>query len=767
MGNFWKYLMVEWKLLFRGPVFWVITLICGGVLYLFSSIENFADSRGMYAMHQSQFLMIVFLFTLLLAMHLARRETLTRSNLILHALPSRYLQLQAMKIVALAAPMSIIAAIPAIFFAINVILIDGTPISDALYGILILLTSVIPVWFIAVVGYIVGLLSSKRWIYIAGLALFLSMTYLLQFLISKWFPQNWIMLLEFSQVDLFRTELYSRQWGFMHGTTFWLHRLFYLSLLITAFLVLVILGMKRRYERQGLRNIYFAAIFSSLLAIITAYLYMNISMDRLAIIKTELDFYKSTYEITYYSKDGQEIVTDNKKRELATIAEYAGIAATKYDLTLHVEKKHGLTIEAAIHMNNGTNRVLDRFPVTLRHIYDLSSVVVNGEAATYEWETNRDFVWVVPAQPLPIGEKAVINMTYNGTVNSWRYDHDSGFGLYYRNAFVDDDRLYLPGTSGWFPIPGTHSLTQYVLSYYNNRGGPKPNLVDSLFAIPNADYNVKIISAKTLNVVPVVGAIVRSDNDRGVYQTELSAKQAPGFSVIAGPLKLLSYPGTSHSISILVDGWYVGRSEEETVGKWTMFTEQVLQLLTELWPEGSGNEARKSSNKLEDFPASLTLLLEYRSPTSINRRINIADPAIINANGLVYAADYSKTMPRLDPHMKTRWLQTLFEQQLGEIAFQSSEFNYLLVAYLTASTDTEHKAQLLPMKDPVIYSISSKYNQEFNQIYKQSTEAEFKHFIKAYYEMLMGISVTGTNWKYEQVIDAERKFIQQWAERGQ
>lgn len=108
-------------------------------------------------------------------------------------------------------------------------------------------------------------------------------------------------------------------------------------------------------------------------------------------------------------------------------------------------------------------------------------------------------------------------------------------------------------------------------------------------------------------------------------------------------------------------------------------------------------------------------------------------------------------------------MQMLFERQLGELAFRSGEFNYMLVAYLMTSPDPEHKAQLLPVIDPAFYSMSSSYDQEFNQIYKQSTEAEFKQFIKAYYEMLMGISVTGADGEYEESIDKERNFLKEWA----
>lgn len=47
--------------------------------------------------------------------------------------------------------------------------------------------------------------------------------------------------------------------------------------------------------------------------------------------------------------------------------------------------------------SNGQAATLERFPIMLRHIFDVQELKVNGAAAAYEWEEATDVLWIKPA----------------------------------------------------------------------------------------------------------------------------------------------------------------------------------------------------------------------------------------------------------------------------------------------------------------------------------------------------------------------------------
>ncbi len=753
MRNLRGYLLIEWKLLLRGPIFWICCLLCGVVFYLFSKNSPSSHNIGQQAMDRSMFLFVLFLMGLLLSMHAARRDFTTRNGLISGALPVRQWQLHAARIVGLSLPLTVLALVPACLFALSVFR-EGIPIAEAMRGIAALASSVVPVWLVVVMGYATGSLSNKRWIYLIGLAGFIGATYLLQFLVLQRFPGLWLGLLDFTQLDFFTTRLYSSQWGFMQDELFWLHRASYLGLLLTVSFVLVIVSMRRRKEKRGFAVQCALAGIMAVLTFGVAYSYIHVALGRMEAVREELDFYRGTYEATYYTKDGEEIVSEMKQREEGRRRAFEGLAAERYDLAVYPEKDHRVKIEASLHMMNGTGQALERFPLTLRHLYTISSVRIDDAEAKYEWEPGRDYVWVVPAAPIAENKEVKLELTYDGKVDGWRYP---GFtvGQYARVALIDADRMLLPGTFGWFPIPGIYPLTAMYETYFNTGIAGERNeevLADNKFTLPPADYRVRVISEHRLNIVPAVGTILSSGFNGPSYETVLQAQQAPGFTLAAGPLRKIS-AASELDLSMVVDRWWIGREAELRLADIAKQTESIQRILPELWPRSEGEAADRM------WPAALTLMMSdstsHRGWTGPNA---VYQPELDNASGLVNLTDRDLAAYNRQ-YFSSTWTGMLLDHYMGKQVLRAQGFSSLLSAYSLAVLEPTREQSLQTFKDNlnlVVASLMTGNNLywEYIEFFEQSTDEEFKQLLKDYYELASDDSLS-----YRDYMEKERALV--------
>lgn len=756
MRNLWGCLKVEWKLLFRGPLFWGCCLVFAGVYYLFSLDDRYAHNIGHHAMDQSMFLMVVFFAGLFLAMHAARRDYATRSHLLHGALPVRLWALHASRVIGVAAPLSVVALLPAIMFAAAMIR-EGIPLNEGATGLLALVSSVVPVWLVVVAGYALSALTNKRWIYLIGLAGFMSATYLLQSLVVVFkLSYNWVQLFDFTQLDLFYDGWYSAQWGFMQDSTFWLHRTSHLGFLISLFLVFVVAAMRRRKVKQGLRKLYAAAGAAMLLTIASVYAYMYISLGTMAAVREGLDFYRPGYEITYFDMSGNLIESEARRLEKETKAQYKDVKANRFDLTLHTNNGHRLSAEATLEIVNGTSGALERFPVTLRHIFDIETLIVNGEKAEYERVPNKDYVWVKPAKPLAQGATAELSLTYGGKVNDWRYEAGFQKGNYMRAAFVDNDRILLPGTYGWFPMPGIYKLTSYDKRFFaTNTGGTREEevLVDEKFALPQAEYNVKFISDKPLDLVPVAGQVIRAEQTAGAHETQLQAGNATGFSLVAGPLKRITHKSGDVELSMVVDRWWTGPQPEQSLAALTRRTELALQLLEELWPKSDTGQ----NNAGQIFPQSLTLMSDDKRYRYLSSPFADLGPPIANADGMAYMTD-TADMPLNPSYFRKSWMEMLLAHYFAQGSFHQN-FTTLLAAYIDALAEPGRDKPLMPLSDNGAMQVFSEFDAQFNELYTRLPAEKFKQFLKAYYQFGSDQSLN-----YYEMQEKEREFVAGWAE---
>lgn len=750
MRKLWGSVLLEWRLLLRGPLVWLVCLLFGGTFYLFSQNDPYQHNIGAHAMQQNMFLMVVLLAGLLMALHVSRRDAVTKNELVLGALPVRYWQQQTAKAIALTLPLSIIALLPAILFCAAA-LGNDIPLHEAGAGILALASSVVPVCLIVTVGLLLGSLTSRRWIYLLGIVFFISATYGIQLLVIQRIPDHWLQLLELTQLDLFDKLLYDKQWGFLHDKLFWYHRAGYAALTVFLLLVMIAVGARRRHEQQGRKRLYVVCglAFLTIASFTTAF--MHDSLERSASIRAELQYYELSYERKVYDVAGNAIISDQVAAEAAQVSQYAQLAADRYALTVMLQDDHRLEVEATLALTNGTERDLTRFPVTLRHSYEIATLSVDGVAARYEQVPGRDYVWVYPASPLTPGQHTV-QLVYAGIANDWRYEMDFSKGKYRRAAFVDEDQLLLPGTSGWFPIPGIYLLTEFDYRYTainSIKTKETKVLKDRFFAIPPADYEVEVISARKLPMVPIVGTLAETMHTERGYETTLRAEQASGMSLVAGPLRTITARGDSLSLSLLIDRWWTSEEPEQALALLVDRSEIAARVLRELWPNGAG------TSKLQ--PEELTIMTY-----SLRAELDLApeaayQPRLHNAGGMAYVAngDSAVVSPKL---FWIDWAGYLLDEHLQGSYGNLHSFKLLFAAYVDALAEDERPEQLLPIRSGGKMVASAGNEQLYNKIYARYSEAEFRQFMIDYYALLSDPSI-----HFMEMYKVEEAFLQEKA----
>jgi len=726
MNSLWRYVGVEWKLLFRGPMFWISCAIGGGVFLLFSSEDHYRPNIGKFAMVQSMYLMVVFLFGLLMAMHAARREYVTKNDLLLGSLPAKYWQVQTAKIMGLALPLSVIALVPMAIFAIRSSR-AGIPIREAGDGILIFASSLVPLWFAVVAGYIIGSLSRKRWIYMAGIAIFLIATYAVQLLLLPRFHSVWAFLFDFTQLDLFRPELYSEVWGFTHDNVFWLHRTIYASAAVAAFLFYLLIGMRRRREKGGSAALYGLAAVATAVLLAAVGAYFQATISRMDGIEAEKRFYRASYENTGYDLSGKRIVPAGEKLEMEEASRYEGLKAESYDLTLHPGKGHRLSAEAKLSLVNGTGGELKRFPITLKHIFEIESIVVNGEEAMYEWEPERDYLWVSPASPLPDRGAVSMEMTYEGKVDEWRHEPNDNAGVYRRQAFVDKDGLYLPGRAGWYPAPGIRRLVRYEEIHYmamNGSSSVAAWLTDANSALPSANYRASVVTEGPLEVLTVSGQTARTERKDGRYRTEIRSEGATGLTLLAAPMRKFEQEGEEHSYAFVADRFESEEEAAEALKSFGALTDRTLSLIRELWPD--------TADDLSSLPKQWT----FMKSEGINRIPRAEGLEMwINADGIVSLPKYFDPL-RYAPNIEYAWAEKLLEAFVDRDGHASPDFLDMLSAYLARDPSKSGESAEIPLFDESDAAVHTEFRDVFNRIYRQSSELQFRGFIREYYDFI-------------------------------
>lgn len=572
-----RYVMVEWKLLFRGGFMWVVLALIGGTFYLTTTNDYFAGDIGRYAVSVATFFTpMTLLLVQFMAVSIARREQTERISILIGTLPYRSWQWIAARLIALCIPFSAVSLVPAAFYVYQAQRL-GMAWSSMITGLQMLASFVVPMVLTIVLCYALGTWIRGRVVYLISFAAMLIMLLFGRLLLAQFLPIHWTHGFDIALVDIVSFGYYSELWGFSNDITYWLHRLFFAMLAVLLCGLLVYFAMARRKEPYSKWVIYALSGVAVITMFFCAYKYTAIWNERMVVHQENIDFYskalwmenpayvnRAVIEQFLSSEDhgwidvdewdgdpqggqmNRELLmrlhnplSEQHKQALLLGQQYRGFIATEYDLKVMLEEKHSMKVEATVGLVHNGEVAFDRFPLSLRHTFDIVEIDVNGHAATFEWEPDQDVVWVIPSQPILPQSEHALKITYGGKVDDWRYRvaYDPEDSYWERRAFIDEDRLFLPGFYGWYPYPGNQRIAELARSNlgrgsrtietYHIEESEPDRLPANFHVVVEADVGMRIMANGEL-----IDSLIEGKRQRVTFQ----AQRVRGLSLLGGDM---------------------------------------------------------------------------------------------------------------------------------------------------------------------------------------------------------------------------------------
>jgi hypothetical protein len=727
MRNVARYIGVEWKLMFRGFGVWVILI---GLLAIFYSVSNdvyYDFNLGFKAMHTLMVLLPLFIAIFFLAMFVARREITTKTQLLFLSLSFKTSEIVASKLLALAIPFALIQLMPALQYLVLASRI-GLSFAELKAGFFILLASIIPGWFLIVVGYLIGSLSRKRTVYLLGIIIFFCLTYGVNLYVTRLAP--YLDIMDFTQLDFFTpmqsTVVYSKIWGFTADINYWVHRVFYMSIVIGLLMGYIHWKAWKRKEHRNHYKYYIGLSIISVILLWSFIAFTSVWQDRFHAFHKELAFYKAA-------------------KPQAVNKAFEHIEASDYQIDVTINTKHQLEVTAQFLVTNHSGANQERFPLTLRHSFQVQEVLINNQKAAAASGDHEDVVWITPNQVVKDREAIKVKLIYNGNVDEWRNVPQYEGNLLTRYVFVDQDRMNLLGIYGWYPIGGIHQLTVFGSDY-----GNQYYLMDHTFEAPSADFKVTVHTSKRLNLYSN-GTLASEKHEENKHEAVFTAKQANGFSLVGGALQSVEYKVGDKTMRLLAGKQMQTKQLQSNLTVLVETAQQMHNVLVKIW----GSKIKQELAENETF-----MITEENNPfAAIGNQNNPYVRGIIqdwqsffvDTNG-IKLLPLGITRDFTQKEAIVRWMLPYYME--GELKLNKETegiFYSLLTAYLTKESEVEKKELFISQStqfDPrSLYGL-------INKIYLASSEEQFLSFIRDLYTEL-----TKAEGNYEQTMQQIHAFV--------
>jgi hypothetical protein len=640
-----RYYKTECKLLLRGPGFYLMFATMVGILYLMFQTADAKLDRAVYVMDISEVYCLVALIILpLLATAIARRDEEWKTASMMASFPYRTWEMEAARLLC-AATLPLAAALVPMGAYVWLVVNDG--ISWGMrewYTCAVLASFAIPMLFATVTAYLVGILIRKRYSYLISFVLLLSLAIILPEFFkterpSFSLPPHTQVWFDYSLVK-YIGKSYSRMWGFIYDPAFWLHRSMVAAIAAGMVMAVLLIVSGRRRERVKAWLVY-----PTMLVLGATLLWAGSAMyghlqERVDIADANERFYlerlTSANDTTqqreleqllvagvaagkYTEADIEEMsritlntdgITSNPLsvshiKDLLVGMKFQDLHIKNYKLELELLPRHGLEIQAAMQASNGQAETLGRFPIMLRHIFDVQELKVNGAAAAYEWEEATDVLWITPAADVMPGKHLEIEMTYCGTINDWRHKYSAApsSDRWEQIAVVEDNRLFLPAFYGWYPVIGNSRLSELLTDHYE-WGRHAPDILDTQLPRPMAGFEVAITGPSGLKLFSNASVITTSGQagEKGAIVTSLELDKASGLTLFGGDLQLAEATADGKTLRLLASGQLSDRSVEEAAQFAAKHYAQAARTLKMLDGEAATSFPQTVTMALADYP---------------------------------------------------------------------------------------------------------------------------------------------------------------------
>jgi hypothetical protein len=595
------YTLIEWKLMFRSKLFWVLPIVIGGFFYVIAAQFNYMNDVGAtVAEFLEPYFLPLFIASGLFSIYISRKERADKTDLVSASLPYSSIQLLTARWFAMIVPFTIFALVPAVYYAALTFRLLGPIGYDEVYGLLIFSSFVVPVWFFVTLGFVIGVCVKGRWCYLLGIAIILVLITLLQPALSFILPIHIVELINISQVFFSDMGYFSYIWGFVYDQPFWLHKAAYSLLSILLAMTVIFIHMKRRKEYKGRIALFSASSVFILGLVLSAGFYIEEWNERINSFESVLAFYSReliqendpeiNYDVIQAFMEGTEPPKDAKpltpkhKEDLMTGLQYKDLKARSYNIHLKTGEGHRLDVKANIELKNNADTAFGKFPMTLRHVFEIKELRVNGTNAQLRWEPNQDVFWIQPAEELQPNQIIDIEIVYSGKLNEWRnYYAGSKIGeRWERVVFVDEGKIHLPGYYGWYPRPGNDRLAEFFQMptwWIDSPIIEGKEIIETHVTMEPADFEVILEASEELKQIVSSGQTIQHEREDGVQRLRFAAESSPGFTIIGGNVRKVTEQYSGGNVSAIFSGLLPVEEAQEITKQSALIYEEAAPIM--------------------------------------------------------------------------------------------------------------------------------------------------------------------------------------------
>jgi hypothetical protein len=134
----------------------------------------------------------------------------------------------------------------------------------------------------------------------------------------------------------------------------------------------------------------------------------------------------------------------------------------RYDIDVVKEQEDTLNMKVRLQVPTKKLGKASELKLTLNHIFQVHSVMVEGEQVDFK----RDFDWIsIPVQPSDKNMMQV-ELSYSGQIYDYPYTDKSPIRTF---AFVKGKNVFMPYSMAWYPLAGQHNLyakEENIKSYF-------------------------------------------------------------------------------------------------------------------------------------------------------------------------------------------------------------------------------------------------------------------------------------------------------------
>jgi len=596
--NVLRYLKTEWKLLLRGPGIWLMAACLGGLIFLLlqSTTAN-PDKAGYILSMADTYMNVAIIIFPLLATAVARRDQELKTAAMLASFPYRFWQLEVARILCAAVMPVAAALVPAAGYA-ALLLKDGQGWGMQQWQTAGVLASfAIPMLCAVAIAYLIGSLIRKRYSYLVSFFVLLVLTAVPRPAFVSDLSPHQLLYLDYSLINVMN-DFYSSLWGVTYEPVFWLHRIIVLAFVAVLTIIALLLAAKRRMEPARIKGVLALAILLPVVVAVWAAVQLHGELEQRVAIADETErFYGQQLTIANFPFEQRlleqrfisgVLAGDYTEADIPQLAEitvpenmtdteetdewlgathvmgiqnvnpltvshmhslyeglaYRNLAITDYKLKVDVQQQHRLRVEAKMEASYSEGEALDKFPIVLRHSFEIQQARIGGMPAAFMQEEGTDVWWITPAEPVMPGTSLQLDVDYEGTVYDWRHRYFVRWNsenegkvtdLLKQFAIVSEDRLLLPAAYGWYPIIGNSRLSEMNINSFT-QNSQSHNVNDTHFAGPLASFHVEITASVELKVFSNAEQVAApTDVDaNGRHSFQIAAKQASGLGLVGG-----------------------------------------------------------------------------------------------------------------------------------------------------------------------------------------------------------------------------------------